>query len=217
MMGEKPGKRDIPPPRGTQMLVDLQQIRALAHPLRLRILDALVREPRTTKQVADLLGERHTKLYHHVRELEQAKVIRLTETRPKRGTIERYYQATATQFKAAPSIFSSRAGTGGKPSVLETMLDALLESGRADVLAYLRTRGTQQQGGQKGLLAARLLIKGSRKKVLKVLYRQLSRSFNALWEKESKRLAHKGHKGAAKKDSKRTFALTIILCPKDEA
>src|SRR5271156_5365746 len=109
-------------PHGTQTLVDFQQIRALAHPLRLRILGLLVREPRTTKQVADLLGENHTKLYHHVQELERAKVIRLTETRQKRGTVEKYYQATAALFRAAPSVFSSARAGSEKSSDVEAML-----------------------------------------------------------------------------------------------
>ncbi len=72
---------------------ELRQLRVLADPLRVRILRALAREPRTTAQVAELLGENDTRLYHHVRALERVNLIRLVETRPKRGTTEKYYQA----------------------------------------------------------------------------------------------------------------------------
>jgi DNA-binding transcriptional ArsR family regulator len=198
-------------PQGTQTLADFQQIRALAHPLRLRILGLLAREPRTTKQVADLLGENHTKLYHHVQELERAKVIRLTETRQKRGTVEKYYQATAALFRAAPSVFSPARTASEKPSDIEAMLNAILDSARADVANFAQKDGWQR-GDKKGLVAARLLVKGSRVRALKAARRQLSRSINALIVQGSKGRARKG---GAKKDGKRTYALTMILLPTD--
>src|SRR5262245_52283071 len=95
-------------PLGTHTVTDLAQIRALADPLRLRILGALGREPRTTKQVADVLGEKPTKLYHHVEALERVGLVRLTETRPNRGTVEKYYQAVAGRFQVAGSALSPK-------------------------------------------------------------------------------------------------------------
>jgi DNA-binding transcriptional ArsR family regulator len=210
-MAKKSGSQNTALPHGTQTLADFQQIRALAHPLRLRILGLLVREPRTTKQVADLLGENHTKLYHHVQELERAKVIRLTETRQKRGTVEKYYQATAALFRAAPSVFSPARTASEKPSDIEAMLNAILDSARADVVAFAQKDGWQR-GNKKGLIAARLLLKGSRVKALKAVRRQISRSINALIAQESKERAPKS---SVEKDAKRTYALTIILLPTD--
>jgi DNA-binding transcriptional ArsR family regulator len=208
-MGTNSQKKQVPLPHGTQTLGDLQQIRALAHPLRLRILGVLVREPHTTKQVADLLGENHTKLYHHVQELERAKVIRLTETRPKRGTIEKYYQATARLFQAAPSVFSSPAAKGAKPSDIEVILDTLLSSARADVLAHVAKGGKLKPASKKGFLAARLIIKGPRNKALAVVRRQIARSMKAFAEQESKALARNS---SARKEARPAYALTIILC-----
>lgn len=150
-MAKNSGSQNAALPHGTQTLADFQQIRALAHPLRLRILGLLAREPRTTKQVAELLGENHTKLYHHVQELERAKVIRLTETRQKRGTVEKYYQATAALFRAAPSLLSPARTAAEKPSEIEAMLNALLDAARADVLAFAQRDGLQQ-GSRKGLI-----------------------------------------------------------------
>jgi DNA-binding transcriptional ArsR family regulator len=196
-------------PHGTQTLADFQQIRALAHPLRLRILGLLVREPRTTKQVADLLGENHTKLYHHVQELERAKVIRLTETRQKRGTVEKYYQATAMLFRAAPSLLSPARTAAEKPSDVEAMMNAILDAARADVLAFAQKDGLQR-GSKKGLIAARLLVKGSRVKALKAVRRQIVRSINALIVQASKERAGKSTVG---KGRERTYALTIIGLP----
>jgi DNA-binding transcriptional ArsR family regulator len=123
-------------PRAKQTLVDLAQIRALANPLRLRIL-AVLGEPRTTKQVAGLLGEKPTKLYHHVQVMERAGLVRLTDRRPKRGTVEKYYQAVATLFEAGPGIFAPPAGARGRArSGREAMLVALLETAREEVAAH---------------------------------------------------------------------------------
>jgi DNA-binding transcriptional ArsR family regulator len=83
-------------------LDDLRQIRALADPLRMRILTALSEE-RTTKQVAALLDEKPTRLYHHVDALERAGLVELTRTSPKRGTTEKYYRSVARAFEARVS------------------------------------------------------------------------------------------------------------------
>jgi DNA-binding transcriptional ArsR family regulator len=198
------------PSRGTQTLANLEQIRILANPLRLRILGALVLQPRTTKQVADLLGEKHTKLYHHVQALERAKVIRLTETRPKRGTIEKYYQATAAMFQAASSAFGDQPRAGAKQSGLEAMLEALLDSARRDVLAHLRSDTARESGGNKGILAVRFLIRGQRQKVLRAVQRRISLSLRQLSAEQSE---HSRHPRKSKKDGDRTYSLTIIACP----
>src|SRR5580700_11035091 len=187
-MAKKSGSQNTALPHGTKTLADFQQVRALAQPLRLRILGLLVREPRTTKQVAELLGENHTKLYHHVQELERAKVIRLTETRQKRGTVEKYYQATAMLFRAAPSLLSPARTAAEKPSDVEAVMNAILDAARADVLAFAQKDGLQR-GSKKGLIAARLLVKGSRVKALKAVRRQIVRSINALIVQASKERA----------------------------
>lgn len=83
----------------TQSL-ELKQLKALAHPLRLRILETLIEQPRTTKQVAEILGEDPLKLYYHVDALEKAGLIELVETRTKGNLLEKYYQAVAQEFSA---------------------------------------------------------------------------------------------------------------------
>lgn len=87
------------------VITDLEQVKVIADPLRVRILEALCEETRTTKQVAERLGEKPTRLYHHVEALEKAGLIRLVETRPVRGTVEKYYAGIARRFKADPAVF----------------------------------------------------------------------------------------------------------------
>lgn len=123
----------------------LRQVKALAHPLRLRILEELAAAPHTPKQVAGILGRKPTGLYHHVRVLEEAGLVRVTETRRKRGTIEKYYRAVASGVRVDPGVFERRRSR--VPEVLSGVLEAAedevraLRSPKEPVLALrLRTR-----------------------------------------------------------------------------
>jgi len=107
-------------------LTELEQVRVLADPLRIRILEVLCDEERTTKQVAEKLGEKPTKLYHHVEALEKIGLIRETRTRRNRGTLERYYLAIARRFAADPKVFDGGTGqesTETMHSVVQTILE----------------------------------------------------------------------------------------------
>jgi hypothetical protein len=112
----------------TYTITDLQQIKALADPLRQQILGAFVAEPRTTKQVAVLLNQPSTKLYHHVDLLERVGLIRLVATKPKRGTTEKYFQAIAYRFMVAESSLGGEAG-----SVLEDTLAKAFASAQTEI------------------------------------------------------------------------------------
>ena len=92
------------PERELYTLTDLEQIKVLADPLRVRLLEAFCQE-RTTKQVADLLGEKPTRLYHHVEAMERVGLIELSRTRQNRGTLEKYYLAVARAFRVAREVF----------------------------------------------------------------------------------------------------------------
>ena len=124
------------------------QIRALADPLRLKILGALSGVPRTTKQVAEVLGEKPTKLYHHVEALTRVGLVRLTETRPNRGTTEKYFQAVAAQFQVGGSAFSP-AGAKAR-SARETMLTSIIDAARKDLLDCAWARVGAEDRSQHG-------------------------------------------------------------------
>lgn len=90
------------------MLRKLEQVRAIADPLRIRILNVLCENTMTTKQVAERLGENVNKLYHHVETLEAAGLIKLVKTKKNRGTLEKYFQAVAKHFTLSPVLFEVR-------------------------------------------------------------------------------------------------------------
>src|SRR5438067_9553556 len=93
-----------------------RELRALAHPLRLKLLEMFAGEPRTTMQVAALMGEPPTRLYHHVNALERAGILRLERTRQVRGTTEKYFEVAKKQIgiaRPAQVTRSSRAAFRG--------------------------------------------------------------------------------------------------------
>jgi DNA-binding transcriptional ArsR family regulator len=153
----RPGPSRMPT-REMHRLTDLDQMKVLADPLRIRILE-LFCEERTTKQVAGILGQPPTRLYHHVAALERVGLVRLARTQQRRGAMEKYYLAVARTFSADPRLFSSgrvrqlrKATHGVAAQILENTsadLAALLERGEGPaaleevgVLSYLEVRAT---------------------------------------------------------------------------
>ena len=88
-------------------LETLEQLRAIADLLRLRIIDVLKERPMTVTQLGDVLGEAPAKVHYHVRELEKVGLLRLVETREKGGILEKYYQPIAREFSVEKSLFSA--------------------------------------------------------------------------------------------------------------
>src|ERR1043165_3084993 len=99
-------------------------LRALAHPLRLRMMELFAESPKTTKQVAELLGQPPTRLYHHVAALERAGLLVLEETRQNRGAVEKYYAGVAQRFGATQDKKSkSKTSQAARKALAATVLD----------------------------------------------------------------------------------------------
>jgi len=118
-------------------------MRALAHPLRLRILEAFAETPRTTKQVAESLGQPPTRLYHHVAALERAGLLRLRETRKNRGTIEKWYEAVPltvnTSGTREPAHTTPKAAAARRGVAM-----AVLEQSRQELIAAMQRPGAER-------------------------------------------------------------------------
>ena len=107
------------------------ELRALAHPLRLRLIECFA-TPRTTMQVAELLGEPPTRLYHHVNILQRAGMLRLKKTRQVRGTTEKYYQVTRQRF----GVVRCGAASTSRPA-LRGLTTVVFDEARSELLAAL--------------------------------------------------------------------------------
>lgn len=82
----------------------LEQLRVIADPLRMRILERLVRRPMTMSQLGEEFGETTAKMHYHVHELEKFGLIRLVEKRERGGFLEKYYRAVAKDFPLAADL-----------------------------------------------------------------------------------------------------------------
>ncbi len=80
-------------------LESLEQLRAIADELRLRILDHLTHQPLTVTQLGERLGIAPAKAHYHVRELERVGLVRLVATRENRGILEKYYRVVARDLR----------------------------------------------------------------------------------------------------------------------
>jgi DNA-binding transcriptional ArsR family regulator len=98
-------------------------LRALAHPLRLRMMELFAESPKTTKQVADILGQPPTRLYHHVAALERSGLLVLKERRKNRGTVEKWYAGVAQQVRAAGSRRDTATSRRARRAVAATVLE----------------------------------------------------------------------------------------------
>ncbi|HLX41658.1 MAG TPA: helix-turn-helix domain-containing protein [Ktedonobacteraceae bacterium] len=105
----------------------IEQLRAIADALRIRIVEALQEHPMTVTQLGDALGEAPAKIHYHVRELEKVGLLKLVETREKSGILEKYYQPIARDFSVASSLFL-RATPDESLAAIGAWFDQLKES-----------------------------------------------------------------------------------------
>lgn len=110
----------------THYIDDLETLRVVADPLRLRILTLLSDTPLSVKQVADRLGEKPTRLYYHVNALESAGLVQLVKTRVNRGIVEKYYLAVAREIRVNSRLLKTKPDAAIY-SMLNTVLDATLD------------------------------------------------------------------------------------------
>jgi DNA-binding transcriptional ArsR family regulator len=78
--------------------IDQNLVRALAHPMRVRILEALQGRSASPTELARQFGESLGVVSYHANALLEVECIEQVRTRPKRGTIEHFYTARARSF-----------------------------------------------------------------------------------------------------------------------
>jgi DNA-binding transcriptional ArsR family regulator len=66
--------------------------RAVSHPLRREILDALADGAMSPNQLAKKLGQPLTNVAYHVRQLAELGAVALVDSRPVRGALEHFYR-----------------------------------------------------------------------------------------------------------------------------
>lgn len=79
-----------------------EQIEAFTDPLRVRILGILRENAATIQEVAELLGESHTKVQQHMRCLLDVRLVVALESASKAADAEKSYRAVARMFDIRP-------------------------------------------------------------------------------------------------------------------
>ena len=97
---------------------DPDELQALSHPLRVRILDAL-REPDSAAAVARRVGEARQKVNYHLKELERSGLVVRTGERRNGNFVESLYRSSARTLVVSPRA------AWGDPRRLAAMADQL--------------------------------------------------------------------------------------------
>ncbi|MFF7723707.1 ArsR/SmtB family transcription factor [Streptomyces luteogriseus] len=111
--------------------------KALADPLRIRLLEALWEMPQSARELADHVDLPADRLYYHLNQLERAGLIEIAEYRPlARGKVERIYTPAVTEPPA----------DAANPEEMAEFLGSMLDATRADINAAYRSN---QTGGRR--------------------------------------------------------------------
>ncbi len=73
------------------ILKDLEQIKAISQQYRLNILEAFDNQPKSAKQIAEILDEPHGRVNYHIKILEKVGIVELVQEVTKLGVVEKYY------------------------------------------------------------------------------------------------------------------------------
>lgn len=116
---------DVEPfePLAERVISDVETLKAISDPVRLRILETMVTaadEAWTVKRLAKALGTNTTKLYHHINILEERDLIRIAGTRVVSGIIETSYRISAMSIRLDRSLLSG-AGADVRSSVHDVL------------------------------------------------------------------------------------------------
>jgi len=120
----------LPQSRTSPEGITQQLAKALAHPLRVRILSSLHRGISSPNQLSQELGEPLGNVSYHVKTLLEYDCVELVKTEPRRGAVEHFYRATDRAFLSdsdwAKIPASARKGISG--SILESIGQSATEA-----------------------------------------------------------------------------------------
>jgi DNA-binding transcriptional ArsR family regulator len=121
-------------------ITDARVVKALAHPLRVRILSLLDEGELSPTELSDQLGVPIGNVSYHVRQLADLGLIRLTRETPRRGAVEHHYTAEARP------LITDQAWREAPEIVRQAMVGAALEEAAQAVNSAALTGGFSRDG-----------------------------------------------------------------------
>jgi DNA-binding transcriptional ArsR family regulator len=107
--------------------IDQRVVKALAHPIRVRVLTLLNQKVASPSEMAEEIGEPLGNVSYHVRTLLDLGCIELVRTAPRRGAVEHYYRALTRP------VFSESDFAQMPPSLRRSVAGAVLTEVWRDV------------------------------------------------------------------------------------
>lgn len=176
-----------------RVIRDLETVRVLADPLRLRLLAALRDRATTVKELAEHVDIAPSKLYYHIELLERHGLIAVVATRVVSGITEKQYRVTALDFHVDRALLA----LGNADDAIEGMLAAVLDTTRAEAKASART----------GAFASEAETLLGRKVV------SLDAAQARAFRRELGELLERFERASSKRDDPHTYSLTVAYFP----
>ena len=137
-MQPEPEAIAVAAPDPERVISDVETLKAISDPLRLRILETMVTRPNaawSAKELAAALEVPQTRLYHHIELLVERDLLRTAGQRVVSGIIETRYGLAALSIRLDPNLV--RAGSAGESAARE-MLVTVFDETRLDLERIFR-------------------------------------------------------------------------------
>ncbi|HEX8025111.1 MAG TPA: helix-turn-helix domain-containing protein [Candidatus Limnocylindrales bacterium] len=133
------GTVDAEEPAAEYVISDVETLKAISDPLRIRMLETMVARKHdlwSVKELAAQLEVPQTRLYHHVELLLERGLIRLAQQRIVSGIIESRYRVAALSFRLDSSLLSGASASAQEAS--RDLLHGVFDLSREDFAEALR-------------------------------------------------------------------------------
>lgn len=127
------------------VIQDRDTLKMIADPLRWQIMELLVLDQLTIKELGEKLGLSPSKLYYHVNQLEEHGLVKVAETRIVSGIIEKRFQAVSSKLDINPELLSFSELSGREN--INTILISTIDATRDDLLRSLEARAFEIDHG----------------------------------------------------------------------
>lgn len=127
------------------VIQDRDTLKMIADPLRWQIMELLVLDQLTIKELGEKLGLSPSKLYYHVNQLEEHGLVKVAETRIVSGIIEKRFQAVSSKLDINPELLSFSELSGREN--INTILISTIDATRDDLLRSLQARAFEIDHG----------------------------------------------------------------------
>ncbi|MBY6037897.1 helix-turn-helix domain-containing protein [Fictibacillus nanhaiensis] len=101
---------------------EIEQLKVISDPLRIKIMWELIDEAKTGKMLADILEVPAPKIHYHLKEMERVRLLTVERTEEKNGIIQKFYRPVAKSFSIEEILPDQRH------AVKDELSDALKEN-----------------------------------------------------------------------------------------